>query len=169
MDVIWTSLQIVVPFLGGFVVGLYFEDYREDRDWCRNVDAVLNDIMTTTDEMRVEQTNRQGELRTAADRLDGLIDGTPTYRHGIRRQLEPLQEDLEHLSEVDQLGPQIGYYEHDDDPDDRGDLDRIDYIIDQADVIDDRVEAIDSRLNYGIFALLPRFLYHNLLPHRLRR
>lgn len=165
-------LQFVIPtatFLGGLVAGLYFDDYREDRNWCRNVDAVLTDVDMAVDEIQAERNHPQENLQTAADRLDVLITETPTYRHGIRRQLEPLREELEHLAGLERWGIPMPDYDHDNEPDSRDEVDRIDYIVDKAGELRDRTYEIDKRLSYGIFSLIPVFLYHNLVPNRLRR
>lgn len=158
----------LVTFVLGLLAGLYIDDYREDRNWCRNVDVVLADIRTAVDTIQTTGQQQQDELQTQADRLDTLIQNTPPYRHSLRRDLESLYEDVDRLAGIDQFGPPTYDYDFDDEPDDQGDLNRIDYIIDEATAIKAQVDAVDQQLSYGLFALLPRFLYYNAVPARLR-
>lgn len=162
----------LATFIGGLVVGafigLYFEDYRRDRDWCRNVDEVITDIHMVMDAIGEEREHKREELRGQVDRLGVLIEETPPYRHSLRRYLEPLQEELEELADMQRYGIPISGYDHDDEPDNHRDLDRIDYIIERADSIKDRAYEIDCLLSYGLVALVPKFLYYNLVPSWLR-
>lgn len=155
-------------FAGGFLTGVYSKDYREDRDWCRSVEAVLADVQTTVDTMQSTQSHNREALQLHADRLDELIAETPPYRHELRRDLEPLQTDLAHLADTMTFGPPIPDYDHADEPDDYGDLNRIDFIIDRTEEIEAQAAAADRQLAYGIFALIPQFLYYNVVPATLR-
>ncbi len=163
-----SMLLSMVTFLVGLVVGLYFEDYREDRDWCRRVEETMTDISMSIDEIRSENKHNPQDLQRDADRIDEVISETPAYRHTVRRELEQLQEELDNLAETEQWGPPIGHYDHDDDTDSYGDLDRIDYIIERGEGIENRAYEINHNFSYGLFRFIPKFLYYNLVPSRLR-
>lgn len=46
-------MNITLVFSNGLTAGLY-EEYREDRDWCRNMEEVMSDVFTTVDTIRAE-------------------------------------------------------------------------------------------------------------------
>jgi len=163
LNLLWTALLPILTGLIGYLGGIYTKDYRQDRNWCRDVEATLADIATAAEKIRTTNEYSQATVKDHAIRLEELIASTPPYRHPIRRELESLNDTLKELKRINRYGPPL----RDDgevDPDAYGDVDRIEYIIEEADALRDQVYEVERQLSYGPVAMLPKFVAHNVVP-----